>query len=49
VISRVRHARGVELPLRSLFEARDLEAFAATVDACVAAPSVLAVPQLQAR
>ncbi|AZL73558.1 non-ribosomal peptide synthetase [Pseudomonas oryziphila] len=48
VISRVRHARGVELPLRSLFEARDLEAFAATVDACVAAPAVLAVPQLQA-
>lgn len=37
VISRVRHARGVDLPLRSLFEARDLEAFAAAVQACAGA------------
>ncbi|QXH49544.1 amino acid adenylation domain-containing protein [Pseudomonas fakonensis] len=49
VISRLRHTHGLDLALRSLFEAADLQAFAAAVEACAPGTSQQAAPSLQAQ
>ncbi|MCG8296358.1 non-ribosomal peptide synthetase [Pseudomonas entomophila] len=48
VISRVRHALGLDLPLRVLFEARDLAQFAAAVERAEAPGQGAPAPVLQA-
>ncbi|WP_037583730.1 non-ribosomal peptide synthetase [Stigmatella aurantiaca] len=45
VISRIRSALGVELPLRSLFESPSLESFATAVDSALNSPQAPQLPQ----